>query len=281
MTVKNVDAGWTPKLIASDIDGTFINDAERVPPELAELVGSLDGRAQFVLATGRPYRWIEPVVQQLRVRPMCVCSNGAVIFDSATSTVIKAIELEPETMKEFARQAQLALADAGGASVAVELAEPIDLPQGRSNYLLGNGFLDAFESTEGIALSDEEVLARPAVKMLLRNCHLTAAEMYERVAPAVSADLAEITFSIEEGLLEISPKGVHKAAGLAYLTEFFGIDAQDVVAFGDMPNDIEMLSWAGLGVAMGNAADVVKQAADEITGSNNEAGVAQVLSRWF
>lgn len=276
-----MDASWTPKLIASDIDGTFINDAERVPPELAELVDSLEGRAHFVLATGRPYRWIEPVVQQLRVRPVCVCSNGAVIFDSASSTVIKAIELEPEVMKEFARQAQLALADVGGAALAVELAEPIDLPQGRSNYLLGRGFLDAFESTEGIDLSDEEVLARPAVKLLLRNYQLSAAQMYERVVPVVSPDLAEITFSIEEGLLEISPKGVHKAAGLEYLTQFFGIEPQDVVAFGDMPNDIEMLSWAGLGVAMGNAADVVKQAADEVTGTNNDAGVAQVLSRWF
>jgi cof-like hydrolase len=93
--------------------------------------------------------------------------------------------------------------------------------------------------------------------------------------------LAHITFSTDEGLLEISAPQVTKAAGLMAVAQFYGVPASDVVAFGDMPNDIEMLQWAGLGVAMGNADERVKVAADEITTSNDDFGVARVLERLF
>jgi len=81
--------------------------------------------------------------------------------------------------------------------------------------------------------------------------------------------------------LEISAPQVTKAAGLMAVAQFYGVPASDVVAFGDMPNDIEMLQWAGLGVAMGNADERVKVAADEITTSNDDFGVARVLERLF
>ena len=81
--------------------------------------------------------------------------------------------------------------------------------------------------------------------------------------------------------MEISAPQVTKAAGLMAVAQFYGVPASDVVAFGDMPNDIEMLQWAGLGVAMGNADERVKVAADEITTSNDDFGVARVLERLF
>ena len=81
--------------------------------------------------------------------------------------------------------------------------------------------------------------------------------------------------------MEISAPPVTKAAGLMAVAQFYGVPASDVVAFGDMPNDIEMLQWAGLGVAMGNADERVKVAADEITTCNDDFGVARVLERLF
>jgi hydroxymethylpyrimidine pyrophosphatase-like HAD family hydrolase len=90
-----------------------------------------------------------------------------------------------------------------------------------------------------------------------------------------------VTHSSTDGLLEISAQGVSKATGLALVSERLGVDAADAVAFGDMPNDLPMLDWARLGVAVANAHPWVLERADEVTGSNDDDGVADVLARWF
>ena len=117
--------------------------------------------------------------------------------------------------------------------------------------------------------------------MILRHEQLTAPEMFDLVAPFIDPDVAHVTFSMNEGLLEGAAPGVTKALGVSTLATLHGINREDVIAFGDMPNDIEMLAWAGIGVAMGNARDSVKDVADFVTGTNNEGGIAQVLERWF
>jgi len=133
----------------------------------------------------------------------------------------------------------------------------------------------------GSAHNKTELAAKSAVKLLVRNDRKTAWDLYHLIKLVVPPELAHITFSTDEGLLEISAPQVTKAAGLMAVAQFYGVPASDVVAFGDMPNDIEMLQWAGLGVAMGNADERVKVAADEITTSNDDFGVARVLERLF
>jgi hydroxymethylpyrimidine pyrophosphatase-like HAD family hydrolase len=91
----------------------------------------------------------------------------------------------------------------------------------------------------------------------------------------------DITYSTNNGLVEIVPLGISKATGVDELARPLGITAEGVVAFGDMPNDVPMLGWAGLGVAMGNAHPDAVAAADEVTASNAEDGVARVLERWW
>ncbi len=91
----------------------------------------------------------------------------------------------------------------------------------------------------------------------------------------------DITYSTNNGLVEIVPLGISKATGVEELARPQGITAEDVVAFGDMPNDVPMLHWAGLGVAMGNAHPDAMAAADEVTASNTDDGVARVLERWW
>ena len=81
--------------------------------------------------------------------------------------------------------------------------------------------------------------------------------------------------------LDIAPQGVDKAHGLARVTARAGIDAADVLALGDGRNDIEMLQWAGRGVAMGNSPAEVIAAADAVTGSVTEGGLIAELERWF
>jgi hydroxymethylpyrimidine pyrophosphatase-like HAD family hydrolase len=91
----------------------------------------------------------------------------------------------------------------------------------------------------------------------------------------------DITYSTNNGLIEVVPLGISKATGVDELARPLGITAADVVAFGDMPNDVPMLGWAGLGVAMGNAHPDAVAAADEVTASNADDGVARVLERWW
>jgi hydroxymethylpyrimidine pyrophosphatase-like HAD family hydrolase len=109
---------------------------------------------------------------------------------------------------------------------------------------------------------------------------MTSAELAE-ATNALFGDVVDITYSSNVGMVEISARGVTKGTGLAELCERLDIEARDVVAFGDMPNDVPMLRWAGHGVAMANAHADVLAVADEVTASNSADGVAQVLERWF
>jgi len=97
----------------------------------------------------------------------------------------------------------------------------------------------------------------------------------------VADELASLTHSSREGLLEISAAGVTKASTLTAVCAQHGFGPEDVVAFGDMPNDLPMLAWAGHSVAVGNAHPEVLHAVDEVTASNDDDGVAQVLERLF
>ena len=139
---------------------------------------------------------------------------------------------------------------------------------------------DAWDARFGV-VSVEELIAVPAAKLLVRCMEMTSAEMFELVAPVIDSEDAHVTYSMDEGLLEFSCPGVNKATGVSVLAARYGVEASDVVAFGDMPNDLEMLAWSGMGVAMANAAPLVQDAADYVTVTNDEDGVAEVLEHWF
>jgi hydroxymethylpyrimidine pyrophosphatase-like HAD family hydrolase len=123
-----------------------------------------------------------------------------------------------------------------------------------------------------------ELVAQPAAKLLVRAGERDADE-FTALVSATLAGLYEATHSSLTGLVEISASGVTKASGLAWVAARLGIEAADVVAFGDMPNDVPMLAWAGWGVAVANAHPAARAVADEVTDSNDEDGVAIWLAR--
>ena len=128
------------------------------------------------------------------------------------------------------------------------------------------------------------LLGRPAIKLLVRQPDATSDVMAAAVREILGAELGaplNVTFSTGHGLIEISAPGVTKATGLARLAGELGVAPADVLALGDMPNDLAMLQWAGCGVAMANAHPDVLDCADEITARNSEDGLALVLERWF
>lgn len=271
-----------PLLIASDVDGTLINDNERIPTEVRSAIDrATRAGCVFALATGRPPRWIHPVLEQLKVRPLCVCANGAIIYDSATDTIVESATLSPEVLVDVAHRARTALADAGGAGFAVERSGTSAFESESELFLVSPDYIPAWFSAEMGMVPEPELFSVPAIKLLVRNDQLTSAEMYRRIEPAIPAELAHVTFSVPDGLVEVAAPGVTKATGVQFLAAQIGARAAEVVCFGDMPNDIEMLRWAGLGVAVGNAMPEVQAAADAVCATNNDGGIAEVLSRWF
>lgn len=274
--------GPAPRLIVSDIDGTFINSADRVPPRVRDAIHKATAQGMhFALATGRPFRWLQPVLEQIAARPVCVTSNGAVIYDCAADEVLTAAEISPELMEEVYHTAQEIFAPYGGVSIAAEYAGYSARQDPTELFVAADNYAHTWADSQFISKPTEQVWQKPAVKFLLRNPAMSANQMYELLAEHIDSRRAHVTYSIDAGLLEVAAPGVNKAAGLEFLANHLGVAAADVIAFGDMPNDIEMLRWAGRGVAVENAHPVVRQAADMVTGSNDDAGIAQIIERWL
>ncbi len=264
-----------PRLVATDIDGTLLSPEDLVPPRAAAVISRLvaDGVA-FVLVTGRPPRWIPPVVTQLPMARFAVCANGGVLYDAAEDRVLWARTIDPATLAELAAVIAETLP---GSRLAVE---GVGGDAAGDHFIAEPDYVHAWVGGDNHTVPRADLLGRPAVKMLIRDSELSSAAMLAALAPRVG-DLADLTYSHPRGLVEVSPAGVTKATGLAEVAQRLGIEAADVVAFGDMPNDLEMVRWAGHGVAMGNAHPALKDVADEVTASNAEDGLALVLERWF
>ena len=267
-----------PALIATDVDGTLLDDDEEVTPRTRTAVrAAVAAGTQFVLATGRPPRWIAPVVDMLGFAPMAVCANGAVVYDAATDRILSARTLSADVLTELA---EIATRIIPGAGLAVERVGRTAHDAATPQFLSSPGYEHAWLNPDNTEVSIDDVLGAPAVKLLIRKAGARSADMAAALAPHVGIE-GDLTYSTNNGLIEVVPLGVSKATGVEEVARPLGITAEDVVAFGDMPNDIPMLRWAGLGVAMGNAHPEAMAAADEVTAPNTDDGLARVLERWW
>ena len=267
-----------PALIACDVDGTLFNDAETITPRTRDAIrNAVAAGATFVVATGRPPRWIRPVVDALGFAPMAVCANGAVIYDSATDRVVSARTLAVDTLAELAEVATRVIPGAGLAVERIgERAHDTATPQ----FISSPGYEHAWLNPDNTEVSIQDLLSAPAIKLLIRRTGARSSDMAAELAKHVGIE-GDITYSTNNGLIEIVPLGTSKATGVDEIARPLEIVNGDVVAFGDMPNDLPMLRWAGHGVAMGNAHPDVLAVADEVTSPNNDDGVARVLERWW
>ncbi|MEV5647875.1 HAD family hydrolase [Nocardia sp. NPDC052254] len=267
-----------PKMVATDVDGTLLDGAERVTQRTRAAVTALiaDG-VPFVLATGRPPRWIDPVIDGLGYAPLCVCGNGAVIYDSAADRILHSSTLDVPSLEWIADLAERVLPGCGLATERVgSSAHDAATPQ----FVSSPEYEHAWLNPDDTQVSRREVISTPAIKMLIRLRGVPSGEMQAALAPHLTGR-ADITFSTDDGLIELSAPGITKASGLAIVAQRLGVEHATILAFGDMPNDIPMLRMAGHGVAMGNAHPQARAAADEVTTSNADDGVARILERWW
>ncbi|MGB3439947.1 MAG: HAD family hydrolase [Actinophytocola sp.] len=271
-----------PDLVASDVDGTLLDPAERITARTGRVISRvLAADIPFVLVTGRPPRWIPRVAEAAGLTGYAVCANGGVVYDIGNDEVLHVRDLTPLQLQDVVRAVESALPEARIAAERTALGR--DQPQ---PFAIEPGFLNPWGLPEGETDSPDlapraEVVGKPATKLLLRHGGMTSGQMAEAVT-AVTSDMdLEVTYSSNSGLIEISASGVTKASGLEWVCRKLAVDQERVIAFGDMPNDVPMVGWAGHGVAMANAHDDLLAVADEVTAPNSEDGVAQVLERWF
>ena len=258
------------RLFATDLDGTLLRSdgtvSDRTRAALAAVEAS--GRA-LVLVTGRPPRWMPPVVRETGHTGLALCANGAVVYDLATERVVQEHLIDPAVGAKAVAAIRAALPDV---AFAVERSGSRGLGREEA-YSLGY-----FPRGDVLVAEVDELLAEPVAKLLARHDDMDPDEMLARVREVVG-DLVEVTHSSTRGLMEISASGVSKAVALSRLADELGVPADEVVAFGDMPNDLPMLGWAGHAVAVANAHPEVLAAADEVTARNDDDGVALVIER--
>jgi HAD superfamily hydrolase (TIGR01484 family) len=261
----------SPRLVATDLDGTIVrSDGTISPRTMAALSRAEAAGARLVLVTGRPPRLMGAIAAAFGNRGTAICSNGALVYDMHTGSVTGEQLIQPRELAEAAKRLRAAIP---GIGLAVESAAEL---MGDHRYETGGWDRDVPIRR----LADTELLSRPAAKLLGRHPWLSADELLALAIPAVGS-IVTVYHSNGRRLVEASAAGVSKASALAGLAARHGIPPTAAVAFGDMPNDLSMLAWAGTSYAVANAHPDVLAAAGHVTASNDEDGVAEVLDGLF
>jgi hypothetical protein len=254
-----------PRLIATDLDGTLLRSDGQVSGRTrAAIEAAQSAGIAVVLVTARPPRVVREVAEEAGVTGPVVCSNGSILYDLASDTVIRHERLGAALAREFGRalrelSPKVVFATEHGHLLGYEPAFPRMFDDGVPEHLSPVGDVDA--------LCDAEV-----TKLIVHH----PGEDSDALMRWVSAHVGQRGFVTHSGgaFVEIGAAGVSKASGLARLCEELGVAAADVVAFGDMPNDLPMLRFAGRGVAVANAHPEVLAEADDVAPGNDDDGVA-------
>ncbi|MFF8916810.1 Cof-type HAD-IIB family hydrolase [Streptomyces sp. NPDC015032] len=264
-----------PRLIATDLDGTLLRDDKTVSDRtVAVLAAAEEAGIEVFFVTGRPARWMDVVSDHVHGHGLAICANGAAVADlHADGKLVKVRPLERTIALDVVHTLRAA---APGTSFAVELATGIHYEPAYPPFHLDPGATVAV--AEKLLQEETPGSGAPVLKLLAHHAELTPDD-FLALARTAAGDRASFTRSSPTALLEISGPGVSKASTLALCCAERGISPAEVVAFGDMPNDVEMLNWAGTSYAMGNAHPAALAAASGRTATNSDDGVAVVIER--
>jgi Cof subfamily protein (haloacid dehalogenase superfamily) len=265
-------------VVATDLDGTLLRTDLTVSARTRQVLAAVrNAGAHHVVVTGRPASGCGPLLRAMGYGGIAVCGQGAQLYDAAAHRLLATVTLDRAVAREFVDR----LAAVTGPLTLAVLTAGLD-----GQVRLSPGFLSGteyerytVESERCTVATDELLWEQPIEKVLVRHRALSDEALVAAAAEVDCADIAVIYSG--ERMLELLPAGIDKAVGLAAVTERFGVEAAEVIAFGDMPNDIAMLEWAGYAVAMDNAHPRLREVADEVAPSNDRDGVAAVLERIF
>ena len=261
--------------LAVDLDGTLLrNDHAMSDFSARTLLAAQERGMKVIVCTGRPTDGTRHIADQLQLRRFggyVIAYNGAEIIDCATGQVVRDLLVPEQVLPQalaFARQADADLITfCDGRIVSTSASNPFVVRSSVRNRMRIAATDRWLDEVEGLRLHKCMLVGTPD-RLIAMEPKVKAA--FEGVVEA---------FCSEPQFLEITPLGVNKGAGLQWLLSHAGIDPHTVIAFGDTPSDIPMIRLAGMGVAMANAPERVKAAADAVALSNEEDGVACLLEK--
>lgn len=262
-----------PQLVVTDLDGTFLSpDGTVSAANSAAVTAAGAAGLPVVFATGRPVRWLEVVRQLEGGHRTAIASNGAVLYDLSTATSLDRICIDPEVALTAVAALRRALP---GTTFAFDSGT-------RCGYEPDYRTTSPGDSVFFTGPAEEIAYAHDVVKMLVQNLTASPDQLLEQVND-VLGDTLTATHSAgrNHGLVEVSAPGVSKASMLRRLCSQLDVDLDAVAAFGDMPNDLEMLGLVGLPHVMANAHPELLGRGYTVVPANTESGVGRTMQRWL
>jgi Cof subfamily protein (haloacid dehalogenase superfamily) len=268
--------GWRPKVVATDLDGTLLNSAGEVTPRTrAALEASWDAGIPVVGVTGRGPRLLDSVRIALDGRGIAVLAQGGFVVDLERHEVLRTVGLPREQAAAvIARIEEVA----GDLIVAVE--DAAEQAEATAPLRVQHGFNWPYPEPAHLLPRHEVLPAGPVLKAFLRSSTLGQDELLALAKSVTDPADAEVTHA-GLGFIEVLPPGITKATGLAIALERYGVGFADVLVFGDMPNDLPMITAVaeagGRAVAVANAHPAVQAATSLVTSGHDADGVARYL----
>ncbi|MFE7413237.1 HAD family hydrolase [Streptomyces laurentii] len=258
------------RLVATDLDGTLLRADESVSVRTRDaLKAAAAAGAAHIIVTGRGVPWTRPILDDLGYEGIAVCGQGAQVYHAGERRLLTSLTLDRKL-------GALAMAKLEAKVGPLALAASRDGLDGE--VLVGPGYRHQDGPLPYVPFEDPAaVWAEPLTKLYIQHPTLSDDEL-TRVARQTVGGLVDVVLAGPD-IVEIVPLGLSKATGLSLAARRLKVKPVDTIAFGDMPNDIPMFGWAAHGVAMANAHQELKAVSHEVTGSNEEDGIATVLER--
>jgi Cof subfamily protein (haloacid dehalogenase superfamily) len=268
------------KLAAIDLDGTLLDRSGKIPQENIEALQNFDQRGGIVtIATGRNSISAKDIFEELGIGGYLISSNGSFVAEMRKGTIVKVLKrskIELSTLKRaffLAQEAKISI-------IASRETQDDQLTFDESNLVKDDPYYQHFNLQNQSFDEITKLLEDPSISYLKLALTDKDENKLQKLQQDLKKDDIDSVFS-DPHFLEITPKNVTKAHSLIFLADYLGIEPNQIVAFGDQENDIAMLKVSGTSIAMGNAKKQVKNIADEVTKTNEEAGVAYIINNYY
>jgi Cof subfamily protein (haloacid dehalogenase superfamily) len=265
------EPGWQPKLVATDLDGTYICHGHGLSPEHRHTRDWLESNGiPVVPVTGRGPRLLDLTRAEIGEGGLLIMGQGGIVYDGRT--LIHRAAMSGELAMSILDQVREHVDDVRiGAEDGADFSEPLRLQ---------HGFVWPYSMDESISVDADDVIAPEVLKVFVESQTYPIDDLVALIKSFVPEEVAYVTHS-GIGFVEISPPYVSKAAGVKYICDRFGIAHDDVLCFGDMPNDLPMFEWSGRAVAMADGHPDVLAAADDMAPAACDHGITRYIAELF
>ena len=265
------------RLIVSDFDGTLLNSQHEIPEVVEKAINEyVTAGGIFAVCTGRMLKSILPRVRELGLKGLVAAYQGTVIADAESGEIIRNGGIGCSDAAQICKELERL-----GKNINVYIDDEL-----YTNIPKSDKHLQLYEQITGIQANfiDGEIskfvisINKPCQKIACLVAPKERIELYKNLN-SVFGDRFDVTCSAEV-LVEVSPLNDNKGAALKFLADHYNVDLESTVAVGDNLNDLSMINAAGIGVAVGNAVDELKEAADFVAVTNDEGAVAQIIEKY-